>query len=119
VRFLSSEGHHLLVAIDDTSEHEEAIGFVTGVEMTHPDKGTEMLVYELGVHEDHRRKGVGKTLVTSLAELAAARGCYGMWVATEPDNTPALATYRSAGAGQPESSTVLTWSFMATMPPDA
>ena len=47
--FLSSEGHHLLVAVDDD---DTPIGFVSGVETTHPDKGTEMFLYELSVHAD-------------------------------------------------------------------
>jgi ribosomal protein S18 acetylase RimI-like enzyme len=116
-RFLSGEGHHLLVAMvapeddlnGDRLDCEEAVGFVTGVEMTHPDKGTEMFLYELGVREDHRRRGIGKALVTSLAQLAVTRGCYGMWVAVEPDNAPALATYRSAGAEPPEPAVLLAW----------
>ena len=36
--FLTAPGHHLLVAYVERA----AAGFVTGVEMTHPDKGTEM-----------------------------------------------------------------------------
>lgn len=53
-RFLDDPGHHLLLAYDG----EEAVGFVTGVEMTHPDKGTELFLYELGVAEHARGKGV-------------------------------------------------------------
>jgi hypothetical protein len=44
-RFLSSEGHHLLVALDD--DDDSPVGFVSGVETTHPDKSTEMFLYEL------------------------------------------------------------------------
>jgi len=33
-RFLNTEGHHILVAY----EGETVAGFVTGVEMTHPDR---------------------------------------------------------------------------------
>lgn len=43
--FLCREGHHLLLAFLDTSP----VGFVSGIEVIHPDKGTEMLLYELGV----------------------------------------------------------------------
>ena len=56
------------------------------MELTHPDKGTEMFLYELGVDEPHRRQGVGTALVGALAALAAERGCYGMFVLTEADN---------------------------------
>ena len=107
-RFLSSEGHHLLVALGDEDEH---MGFVSGVETTHPDKGTEMFLYELAVHPDRRNRGVGRSLVGALAELARERGCYGMWVLTDSDNAAALAAYRAAGAGPPEPSVMLEWRF--------
>jgi ribosomal protein S18 acetylase RimI-like enzyme len=106
-KFLASEGHHLLVALED----DGPIGFVSGVETTHPDKGTEMFLYELSVHPDHRNRGVGRALVGALAELARGRGCYGMWVGTEADNAAALATYRAAGAAPPEPSVTLSWEF--------
>jgi ribosomal protein S18 acetylase RimI-like enzyme len=106
-RFLTSEGHHLLLAFDD----EQPIGFVSGVETTHPDKGTEMFLYELSVHPDHRKRGIGRALVEDLGRLAREVGCYDMWVATEPDNESALATYRSAGAEPPEPCVTLTWRF--------
>ena len=43
--FLAHAGHHLLLALVD----DEPAGFVTGIECLHPDKGAEMLLYELGV----------------------------------------------------------------------
>src|SRR5258708_36280606 len=74
-KFLSSDGDRLLVAFDDT---EKAVGFVSGVETTHPDKGTEMFLYELSVDAQHRKQGVGRALVEALADLARRQGCYGM-----------------------------------------
>jgi ribosomal protein S18 acetylase RimI-like enzyme len=106
-RFLASASHHLLVA----TEGDEPIGFVSGVETTHPDKGTEMFLYELSVDPAHRNRGVGRALVRALADVARERGCYGMWVGTESDNAAALATYRAAGAGTPEPFVVLTWAL--------
>ena len=84
-------------------------GFVTGVELTHPDKGTEMFLYELGVDAAFRRQGIGRQLTEALAAVARERGCYGMWVGTEPDNAAALATYRAAGASSSETFVVLSW----------
>jgi ribosomal protein S18 acetylase RimI-like enzyme len=107
-KFLSNQNHHLLVAV---GEADNPIGFISGIETTHPDKGTEMFLYELSVHSDHRNKALGKALVEALADLARTRGCYGMWVATEPDNGAALATYRAAGAGPPERAVMLSWAF--------
>lgn len=107
VLFLGREGHHILIAYVDGAP----VGFVSGVETTHPDKGTEMFLYELGVDEGHRRRGIGKALVSALAGLARERGCYGMWVGTEPDNMGAIATYRSAGAEDAEPFVTLSWTF--------
>ena len=106
-RFLAEPRHHLLVACVD----EHVAGFVSGVETIHPDKGTEMFLYELSVDERFRRQGIGRALVTALADIAVEGGCYGMWVGTDHDNVAALATYRSAGAEPPESAVTLTWQF--------
>jgi ribosomal protein S18 acetylase RimI-like enzyme len=107
LRFLADERHHLLVAYVDGIP----AGMVTGVELTHPDKGTEMFLYELSVDQRYRRGGVGRALVAALADLAGEHGCYGMWVLTDEGNPPALATYRSAG-GVPEDKLVLFgWTF--------
>ncbi|MEU6080881.1 GNAT family N-acetyltransferase [Streptomyces sp. NPDC047108] len=106
-RFLAAPGHHLLVAYVDGVP----AGMVTGVETTHPDKGTEMFLYELGVDEPYRRRGIGRALTAALADLARERGCYGMWVATEGDNTAALATYTAAGGAAEPDRTVLVWTF--------
>jgi aminoglycoside 3-N-acetyltransferase I len=70
--FLADPRHHLLVALDDAGR---TVGFVSGVETTHPDKGTEMFLYELAVAEDSRQRVIGKALTTSLADLARRRGC--------------------------------------------
>ena len=106
-RFLAEDTHRLLMAFDD----DVPVGFVTGVETTHPDKGTEMFLYELAVDPAHRRRGIGRALVHELASLARLHGCRGMWVATEPDNEAAIATYRSAGASEPEAVVVLEWTL--------
>jgi ribosomal protein S18 acetylase RimI-like enzyme len=84
---------------------------VTGVETTHPDKGTEMFLYELDVDEGSRGQGIGTGLVRALADLARELGCYGMWVLTDDDNTAALATYTAAGAGEQSRHVMLTWRF--------
>jgi ribosomal protein S18 acetylase RimI-like enzyme len=77
--------------------------------MTHPDKGTEMFLYELGVDERFRGQGVGTAFVSALRDLARERGCYGMWVLTDANNAAALATYSGSGPGDPASQVMLTW----------
>ena len=106
-RFLRSEGHVILLAYSG----DVPAGFVTGVAMTHPDKGTEMFLYELAVDEAFRRRGIGTALVTALRDLAIENGCYDMWVLTDADNTAALATYEGTGADEKSSHVMLTWNF--------
>src|SRR5450759_4631005 len=108
-RFLDSVGHFLFVAYDA----ERPVGFVSGVEMTHPDKGTEMFLYELSVAESFRGRGTATALVTALRDLAHQRGCYDMWVLTDADNAVALATYGSTGVNVPTSHVMLSWDFDA------
>lgn len=107
-RFLADPAHHLLVAL----EGERAVGFVSGVEVTHPDKGTEMFLYELAVDEGARNRGIGRALVCELAELARDRGCYGMWVLTDDGNPAALRAYVAAGGTRESPDAVLfNWTF--------
>ncbi len=106
-RFLNEQGHHLLVAY----EGEHPAGFVSGVEVTHPDKGTEMFLYELAVGETFRHRGYGRALVESLGSLAQERDCYGMWVLTDSENTEALATYERSGGVAETGQAVVVWTF--------
>ena len=103
--FLDRDGHHMLLATVD----DEPAGFVTGIENLHPDKGSEMLLYELGVDDAFRRRGIARSLVIALSDLAVEIGCSEMWVPIEPDNEVAIATYLSAGADPPEPAATMSW----------
>jgi len=109
-RFVAEPGHHLLFARGDDGA---VLGFVSGVETTHPDKGTEMFLYELGVDPAARRQGIGSALVEALAELARSRGCFGMWVGFDADNEAARATYRRTGARDEGPFVMYAWTFPA------
>jgi aminoglycoside 3-N-acetyltransferase I len=108
-RFLAEPGHHLLFAYDGD---DVPVGMVSGVEMTHPDKGTEMFIYELEVAPAARRQGVATDLVRALVAIARERGCYGVWVGTESDNMAAQATYRRAGATEEAPFVLLSWDLI-------
>ncbi len=103
--FLDRGGHHLCLAYVEG----EPVGFVSGVDITHPDKGTEMFLYELAVAPAQQRRGIGRALVEALADRARALDCYGMWVLTDAENAAALAVYRSAGAHDVQDAVMLTW----------
>ncbi|WP_158842581.1 GNAT family N-acetyltransferase [Saccharothrix deserti] len=105
--FLADDRHHLFIAYVDG----EPAGFVSGVETIHPDKGVEMFLYELGVDEAYRRRGIGTALIESLIGLARERGCTGVWTGTEKDNTAALATYRRAEAELDFDTVAVSWGF--------
>ena len=118
-QFLASEGHHLLLASQASGPSGSGdagfIGFVSGIEIHHPDKGTEMLLYELGVDEHHRRQGVGRALVRALSSVAQSSGCRGMWVPLDPGDEhyrAALATYRSAGADEVDDAAICSWTWV-------
>jgi ribosomal protein S18 acetylase RimI-like enzyme len=106
-RFLTTATHHLLFAYDD----DKPVGFVSGVEETHPDKGTEMFLYELAVDESSRNRGIGRALVHALAGVARERGCYGMYVLTDRHNEPALHAYTAAGGTIGGDHVMLEWNF--------
>ncbi len=90
-------------------EGDEPAGFVSGIEVAHPDKPVEMLLYELGVRDASQRRGIGRALVKALRDLAVERGCAGMWVLTDADNEAALRTYQTAGAEAPSPQVMLEW----------
>jgi ribosomal protein S18 acetylase RimI-like enzyme len=73
-----------------------------------------MFLYELGVGEDYRGRGVGRALVAALVALARERDCYGMWVLTAPDNAAAITTYQGAGATSTPDTVMLEWRFATT-----
>ncbi|MFJ6406414.1 GNAT family N-acetyltransferase [Streptomyces hydrogenans] len=107
-RFLASAGHVMLIAY---APGGVPAGFATGIEMVHPDKGAEVCLYELGVAEAFRRRGLGRALTEALVAEARRRGCTGVWVPVDTDNGPALATYRSAGAVDEGVCAIRAWSF--------
>jgi GNAT superfamily N-acetyltransferase len=75
----------------------------------HPDQGSELLLYELGVDASVRRRVGGRALAEALRALARPRGCYGMYTLADDDNTPAHATYASAGGRATSRPVMIDW----------
>ena len=104
--FLAAPGHHLLLAYAG----DRAVGFLTGIELIHLERAPELLVYDLGVEESYRRRGIASALLAALRALAAERGCStGTWVATEDDNASALATYADGASSRQDGVVIFSW----------
>ena len=92
-RFLRDDRHHLVLGYVE----DRPAGFVSAVEVFHPDKRGELFLNEIDVVEGERRKGVARALIEELKKIGRELGCVNLWVLTDEDNVPAMRLYRSAG----------------------
>jgi ribosomal protein S18 acetylase RimI-like enzyme len=100
-KFLKDSNNALFVAFLEN----QAVGFLTANRIQRFDKrGAEVLLYEIGVREDARQKGIGKALVNEVKLWAKESGADEVWVLTNKSNTAAVALYQSVG-GETESET--------------
>ena len=106
--FLAAAGQLMVLALDGGTP----VGFASGTVLLHPDKRPSLFVNEVGVEQSHQRRGIGRELTRRLiAHAEEAHGCTTAWLATEPDNAPALALYRSM-AGDEETFRLFGWGFL-------
>jgi ribosomal protein S18 acetylase RimI-like enzyme len=103
--FIADPGHEMVIAM----VADKVVGMASGVVLLHPDKPPAFLVCEVGVSKDMRRNGIGTALLRRLLQLARARGCRGLWLATEADNTAARALYGKLGARETQGVVVCDW----------
>ncbi len=88
---LKERNNILLVAVNEGV----VIGQVLAVIHRHPDKPTELYIDDLGVSEKFQRRGIATRLIEQLYSIGMDRGCEEIWVATEPENEPAIKFYDS------------------------
>jgi len=77
------------------------IGFLYCVQVllrSHP--GQELLLYEIGVRQAHRRKGVGRALLDHMARWMQKNDISEVWVCA--DNRVAVDFYRGCGFASEE-----------------
>jgi len=80
-------------------EGNEPVGFLRATELAQlTSRRRQMFLYEIGVDEGFRRRGVGKALVNALLTDCRARGFAEVFVLTDPANVAAVALYRATGA---------------------
>jgi ribosomal protein S18 acetylase RimI-like enzyme len=90
--FLQNPDNALFVAF----ELAQPVGFVTAYRLQRFDqKKAEVLLYEIGVHEEFRRKGIAKALISTLKAWSKEIDVRELWVLTEKDNLAARNLYHS------------------------
>jgi len=92
-RFLDDERHVLMLGYVG----DRPAGFVSAVEVFHPDKQSELFLNEIGVMQRDRRRGVARALIDELRTVGRELGCANMWVLTDEANTAAMNLYASTG----------------------
>lgn len=104
--FLAGPTAAAVVAEDDGVP----VGWAWGHVLARPDGESMLLLYELDVAADRRRRGIGTALTEEMMQIGRESGCREMWLVTEADNEAALATYGSAGGSWSEvGDTVVAW----------
>ena len=93
-RLLSDDRFILLIAeIDD-----ETVGALAAYELVKfEQERSEIYIYDLGVVDEHRRKGVATALIEALKPIAQDCGAWVIYVQADPGDDPALALYRKLG----------------------
>jgi ribosomal protein S18 acetylase RimI-like enzyme len=103
---LADDRHYLVAAYVDS----EPVGLVFGYRLSRLDgRPPMMFVYEIGVAEGHRRRGIGRALIEEIRRLADNEGCRNMLVPTNTSNEAAMALYRSAGGEQGDADGTEFW----------
>ncbi len=110
MRALLADDRHYFIA---AYVGEEPVGYVFAYRLARFDgRRPQVLLYEIGVAEQYRRRGIGRALIEDLKATANADGCGKMTVPTNRSNEAAMALYRSTGGeGGAADATAFWWSW--------
>ncbi len=103
--FLTSDRDYIWVAYTDG----EAVGFASATILLHPDKPPHLFLQELGVDEDHRRRGVATKIMETAIAFAGEMDLLPLWLAAEADDDQANTFYRSLPDKTERGSIVYEW----------
>jgi ribosomal protein S18 acetylase RimI-like enzyme len=94
-RFLSRPDNVLIVATID----EVPVGFLIAYLLDRADRDQQMMfLYEVGVAQSSRRRGIGTLMISELKAICWAQNVMKMWVPTGRSNVAATRLYASTGA---------------------
>jgi len=78
--------------------NNEVSGFLTAHRLQRfDDRKAEILLHEMGVKEEFRKKGIGKALIEAVKAWGREVQADEVWVLTNRSNEAAMALYKSAG----------------------
>lgn len=87
-------------------------GFVMAYRLPRFDRRqAEVLLYEIGVDENYRRRGIGTSLIKETKRWAAEGGAEEVWVLANRSNLPAMAMDRSTGGEEDEASDITMFTY--------
>lgn len=96
--FLAKPHVTVLVALKGDGSGDEVVGGLVAYTLEKfEQERKEVYIYDLAVHEMHRRKGIATALIKELQRIAKAQGAYVIFVQADPGDTPAIKLYESLG----------------------
>ncbi|MEJ2246456.1 MAG: GNAT family N-acetyltransferase [Acidobacteriota bacterium] len=92
---LANNSNCLILALIE----ELPVGFTIAYSMPRYSRDGQMAyLFDILVHIDHRRKGIGSRMIELLKKTFYAQGVDSIWVGTDIDNSPAIALYEATEA---------------------
>ena len=96
---LSNDSFHVFAALDG----DRVIGGLTAYELSmYKEEVHEMFLYEIGVDENYRQKGIATKLIALLKKTCSEKGIKIIFVGTSFDNQPARQLYETTGGEMEE-----------------
>jgi ribosomal protein S18 acetylase RimI-like enzyme len=86
---------HFLVARNDDGDITACVSLLYLISTA--EGGKVALLEDMIVHPDHRRQGIGKTLLEAAKSFAKQQGCTRVTLLTDQNNTSAQALYQHLG----------------------
>src|SRR5690606_33650413 len=110
LRLLSRPDFWAIAAFSD----DELIGGLTAhtLPMTR-NESSEIMIYDIAVHADHQRQGVGRHLISTLRSSASTENIGDIFVPADNNDTHALDFYRALGG---KSVAVTHFTFSCILP---
>lgn len=97
-QIVNNPDYILLIAYDG----DKPVGIALAAKQLKPDGKHWLYVDELGVRPDYRQRGIARSLMEKLFEIAKEWNLEELWLGTEPDNKAANRLYSSLKPSETE-----------------